>query len=75
MVDAYGHLTTKGTFVSNLDCETEYGCLLWMANKHKVLSEAITIFTILSRNAAFVSNEFKKLLPHPDGDLRTMLNA
>ena len=37
LVDTYGHLTTKGTFVSNLDCETEYGCLLWMANEHKVL--------------------------------------
>ena len=75
LVDSYGHLTTKGTFVSNLDCETEYGCLLWMANEHKVLSEAITIFTILSRNPTFVSNEFKKLLPHPDGDLHNMLNA
>ena len=40
-----------------------------------MLSEAITIFTIPSRNATFVSNEFKKLLPHPDGDLHTMLNA
>ena len=33
LVDNYGHLTNKGTFVSNLDCETEYGCFLWMANE------------------------------------------
>ena len=74
-MDNYGHLTTKGTFVSNLDCETEYGCLLWMAHQYKVLPDAITIFTILSRNSTFVSSEFKKLMPHPDGDLHTMLNA
>ena len=29
----------------------------------------------MSRNSTFVSNEFKKLMPHPDGDLHTMLNA
>ena len=75
LVDTCGHLTTKGTFVSSLDCETEYGCLLWMANEYKVLPDAITIFTILSRNATFVSNEFKKLMPHPDGGLHTMLKA
>ena len=75
MVDTCGHLTTKGTFVSNLDCETEHGCLLWVANEYKVLPDGITIFTILSRNSTFVSNEFKKLMPHPDGDLHTMLNA
>ena len=46
-----------------------------MANEYNVLSDAITIFTILSRNATFVSNEFKKLTPHPDGDLHTMSNA
>ena len=75
LVDTCGHLTTKGTFVSNLDCETEHGCLLWVANDYMVLPDAITIFTIPSRNPTFVSNEFKKLLPHPDGDLHTMLNA
>ena len=31
LVDTCGHLTTKGTFASNLDCETEHGCLLWIA--------------------------------------------
>ena len=75
LVDVYGHLTDKGSFVSNLDCETEHGCLLWIAHEYHVLSEALIIFTILSRNPTFVSNEFKKLLPHPDGDLHTMLNA
>ena len=40
-----------------------------------MLPEALIIFTILSRNPTFVSNEFKKLLPHPDGDLHTMINA
>ena len=75
LVDVYGHLTDKGNFVSNLDCETEHGCLLWLAKEYDVLPDAITIFTILARNPTFVSNEFKKLLPHPDGDLHTMLNA
>ena len=75
LVDNYGHLTTKGTFVSNLDCETEHGCLLWIAKEYSVLPDAITIFTVLARNATFVSNEFKKLMPHPDGDLHTILNA
>ena len=75
LVDVYGHLTDKGSFVSNLDCETEHGCLLWIANDYHVLPEALIIFTILSRNPTFVSNEFKKLLPHPDGDLHTMINA
>ena len=75
LVDNYGHLTTKGTFVSNLDCETENGCLLWIAKEYNVLPDAITIFTFLARNATFVSNEFKKLMPHPDGDLHTVLNA
>ena len=36
LVDTYGHLTTKGTFVSNLDCETEHGCLLWIAKEYNV---------------------------------------
>ena len=75
LVDVYGHLTDKGNFVSSLDCETEHGCLLWLAREYNVLPDAITIFTILGRNPTFVSNEFKKLLPHPDGDLHTMLNA
>ena len=75
LVDVYGHLTDKGNFVSNLDCETEHGCLLWIAHEYHVLPEALIIFTILSRNPTFVFNEFKKLLPHPDGDLHTMLNA
>ena len=75
LVDVYGHLTDKGNFVSNLDCETEHGCLLWMAKEYDVLPDAITIFTILARNPTFVPNELKKLLPHPDGDLHTMLNA
>ena len=66
-------LTAKGTFVSNLDCETEHGCLLWIAKEYNVLPDAITIFTVLARNAT--SNEFKKLTPHPDGDLHTILNA
>ena len=73
LVDTCGHLTTKGTFVSNLDCES--GCLLSVANEYKVLPDAITIFTFLSRNSTFVSNEINKLMPHPDGDLHTMLNA
>ena len=38
LVDTYGHLTEKGTFVSNLDCETEHGCLLWIAKEYDVLS-------------------------------------
>ena len=75
LVDVYGHLTDKGNFVSNLDCETEHGCLLWLAKEYNVLPDAITIFTILARNPTFVSSEFKKLLPHPDGDLHTMINA
>ena len=61
--------------MANLDCEPEYGCLLWMGHEHQVLSETITVFTILSRNATFVLNEFKRLLPHPDGDLHAILNA
>ena len=44
LVDVYGHLTDKGNFVSNLDCETEHGCLLWIANEYHVLPEAIIIF-------------------------------
>ena len=65
LVDTCGHLTEKGTFVSNLDCETEHGCLLWIAKEYNVLPDAITIFAILARNPTFVSNEFKKLLPSP----------
>ena len=75
LVDTCGHLTDKGTFVSNLDCEPEHGCLLGAAQEYNVLPDAITIFTILSRNSTFGSKEFKKLMPHPDGDLHTMLNA
>ena len=41
LVDTYGHLTTKGTFVSNLDCESEHGCLLWMGNDYQVLNHDI----------------------------------
>ena len=44
LVDTCGHLTEKGTFVSNLDCETEHGCLLWIAKEYNVLPDAITIF-------------------------------
>ena len=75
LVDNYGHLTAKGTFVSNLDCDTECGCLLWIAKEYNVLADAITIFTVLVRNVTFVSNEFRKLMPHPDGDMHTILNA
>ena len=30
LVDTYGQLTPKGNFVASLDCEAEYGCLLWI---------------------------------------------
>ena len=59
LVDTYGHLTPKGTFVFNLDCGPDYVCLLWVGHEHQVSSEAITVFTVLARNATFVSNEFK----------------
>ena len=76
LVDTYGHLTEKGTFVSNLDCETEHGCLLWIAKEYNVLPDAIlSLPSWQGIQLTFVSNEFKKMLPHPDGDLHTMLNA
>ena len=70
LVNAYGNLTDKGNFVSNLDCETEYGCLLWIAHEYHVLPDALTIFAIWAGNPTFVSNEFKKLLRRPAHDVQ-----
>ena len=61
LVGTYGHLTTKGTFVSNLDCETEYGCLLWIAKEYNVFGGCDYYFSpSWPETQTFVSNEFKK---------------
>ena len=49
LVDVYGHLTDKGNFDSNLDCETEHGCLLWFAREYNVLPDAIILMGISTR--------------------------
>ena len=73
MIGLDGHLTELGRFVSDLELgEPEYGALLWCGHQHNVLSEALTIYTVLSCGTGFVSQKAKTSFPHADGDLHTI---
>ena len=75
LVDVYGHLTYKGNFVSNLDCETDM-VVSYGLHMYTMCFQRLSLYSLFCQeNPTFVSNEFKKLLPPPDGDLHTMLNA
>ena len=51
--------------------DVSYG---WQKNMMSCPMQLLSL-PFLARNPTFVSNEFKKMLPHPDGDSHTMLNA
>ena len=76
MIKWDGQLTDLGRFVSDLEPgEPELGALLWYGKQHNVLSEAFTIYTILSPGTGFVAPKAKSAFLHADADLHTMLSV
>ena len=56
MIKFNGELTDLGRFVSDPEPgEPELGALLWHGKQHNVLSEPLTIYTILSRGTGVIS--------------------
>ena len=75
MVDRQGELTELGRFAADLGCQPENAVFLWYARKFEVMEDALTIFAILERGQALTSKERRMKVPHPDGDMRSLLNA
>ena len=75
MYNQDGTLTALGEFAAKLGCEPENAALLWYANEFQVMEDALTIFAILERGPAFASKEQRIKVPHPDGDMHSMVNV
>ena len=69
MVDRKGELTELGTFAAEL------GLLLLYARKFEVVEDALTIFAMLERGQTLTSKERRIRVPHPDGDMHSLLNV
>ena len=75
MVDRQGELTNMGVFAAELGCQPETAALLWYARQFEVMEDALTIFAILERDQGLTSKERRVKVPHPDGDLHSLLNV
>ena len=75
MIDRQGELTSMGTFAADLGCQPENAAFLWHARKLEVMEDALTIFAMLERGQALVAKERRVKVPHPDGDLHSLLNV
>ena len=75
MYNQDGTITSLGKFAAQLGCEPENAALLWYANEFQVMEDALTIFAILERGPAFASKEQRIKVPHPDGDMHSMVNV
>ena len=70
-----GTITSLGKFAAELGCEPENAVLLWYANEFQVLQDALTIFAILERGPSCTSKERRMKVPHPDGDMHSLVNV
>ena len=70
-----GTITALGKFAAELGCEPENAVLLWYANEFQVMEDALTIFAILARGPNFTSKEQRIKVPHPDGDMHSLVNV
>ena len=75
MIDRQGELTTMGSFAADLGCQPENAAFLWHARKLEVMEDALTIFAMLEKGQALVAKERRVKVPHPDGDLHSLLNV
>ena len=70
-----GTITSLGKFAAELGCEPENAVLLWYANEFQVMEDALTIFAILERGPSFTTRERRMKVPHPDGDMHSLVNV
>ena len=75
MYNQDGTITSLGKFSAELGSEPENAVLLWYANEFQVMEDALTIFAILERGPAFTSKEQRIKVPHPDGDMHSLVNV
>ena len=75
MYNQDGTITTLGKFAAELGSEPENAVLLWYANEFQVMEDALTIFAILERGPTFSSKEQRVKVPHPDGELHSLVNV
>ena len=75
MIDRQGELTNMGAFAAELGCQPENAAFLWHARKLEVMEDALTIFAIMERGQALMAKERRAKVPHPDGDLHSLLNV
>ena len=70
-----GTITSLGKFAAELECEPENAVLLWYANEFQAMEDALTIFAILERGPSFTTRERRIKVPHPDGDMHSLVNV
>ena len=70
-----GTITKLGRFAADLGSEPENAVLLWYANEFQAMEDALTIFAILERGPAFTAREQRIKVPHPDGDMHSLVNV
>ena len=75
MIDRQGELTNMGAFAAELGCQPENAAFLWHARKLEVMEDALTIFAIMERGQPLLAKERRVKVPHPDGDLHSLLNV
>ena len=75
MYNQDGQITDLGRFAVDLGCEPENAVLLWYANEFQVMEDALTFFAILERGPAFIAKERRVKVPHPDGDIHSLVNV
>ena len=75
MYNQEGTITSLGKFAAELGCEPENAVLLWYANEFQVMEDALTIFAILERGPSITTREQRIKVPHPDGDMHSLVNV
>ena len=75
MYNQDGDITELGRFAADLGCEPENAVLLWYANEFQVMEDALSIFAILERGPSFTTKERRIKVPHPDGDMHSLVNV
>ena len=75
MIDRKGELTNMGAFAAEFGCQSENAALLWDTRKFEVMEDALTIFAIMERGQGLLAKERRVKVPHPDGDLHSLLNV
>ena len=75
MYNQDGEITELGKFAAELGCEPENAVLLCYANEFQVMEDALTIFAVLERGPAFTAKEKRIKVPHPDGDMHSLVNV